>query len=38
MQAITCYWLGAGSASLGEELSKALSTVWQIIPGCESFT
>ena len=28
---VTCDWLGAGSAALGEELSEALGTIWKII-------
>ena len=35
---VTCDWLGAGSAALGEELSEALGTIWKIISGGESLT
>ena len=35
---VTCDWLGAGSAALGEQLSEALGTIWKIISGCESLT
>ena len=31
----TCYRLGAGGASLGEELGEALGAVWVLLPGGE---
>lgn len=31
-------WFAAGSASLGEELSKAVGTVWLLIAGSEALS
>ena len=38
MHAPTCDWLGAGSTSLGEYLTKAVGTVRLVIPAINSFS